>query len=429
MSGYASLTAARRAFYVLTALRWLPTGLLIPITVLFMTSRGLSLAEVGLAVAASSVVILVLELPTGGLADAWGRRPVLAIAATTAVASTAMLLVADSFVWFALAWMLNGVYRALDSGPLEAWYVDAALAADPGRRLERDLSGAGVALYAAVAAGSLLVAGLGVIDGSWDPLTAAVATSLVMQVVNVLAVLLLVREVRPARGPRAAWIAAAQAPRVVAESVRLGWGRRPLRLLLAVELSWGAGLTAVELLWQPLTNAELGDAEDIWLFGLMGASAWIAGAAGAALLPGFVRLTKGRVTWAAALLRLVQGAATVGLGLGGGVAGILTAFIAFYTVHGMSNPAHFALLHRRVESSHRTTVMSLNSLVSRLSGLPAGIAFGILADGAGAPLGMIIAGLLLVTGAPLYLMSGEPARPSEAAADAPVSEPAPAVAG
>ena len=35
-------------------------------------------------------------------------------------------LVAHSFWQFALAAGLMGVYRALDSGPLEAWYVDAA---------------------------------------------------------------------------------------------------------------------------------------------------------------------------------------------------------------------------------------------------------------------------------------------------------------
>ncbi len=75
------LAALTRRFVVLSALRWFPTGLLIPLTAVLMQSRGLSLAEIGLVAAAQGVVVVLLELPTGGLADALGRRPVLLAAA------------------------------------------------------------------------------------------------------------------------------------------------------------------------------------------------------------------------------------------------------------------------------------------------------------------------------------------------------------
>jgi hypothetical protein len=58
---------ARRRYLVLIFLRWLPTGFLIPIGVLFMLSRGLSLTEIGIAFSAQGFVVLALELPTGGL--------------------------------------------------------------------------------------------------------------------------------------------------------------------------------------------------------------------------------------------------------------------------------------------------------------------------------------------------------------------------
>ena len=77
--------------------------------------------------------MLALELPTGGLSDSWGRRPVLLLSHVVGIASLALLVFADSFAEFLVVWALQGVYRALDSGPLEAWYVDATLAADPQR--------------------------------------------------------------------------------------------------------------------------------------------------------------------------------------------------------------------------------------------------------------------------------------------------------
>ena len=95
-------------------------------------SRGLSLSEIGVAFAAQGVLVLALELPTGGLSDSWGRRPVLMLATVDRHRVASRLLVfADSFAEFLVVWALQGVYRALDSGPLEAWYVDATLAADP----------------------------------------------------------------------------------------------------------------------------------------------------------------------------------------------------------------------------------------------------------------------------------------------------------
>ncbi|MEI2642629.1 MAG: MFS transporter [Candidatus Nanopelagicales bacterium] len=70
-----------RRLVVLSALRWVPAGLVIPVLVLMLGARGLSLAQTGQMMALYSVVTLSLELPTGGLADAWGRRPVIVASA------------------------------------------------------------------------------------------------------------------------------------------------------------------------------------------------------------------------------------------------------------------------------------------------------------------------------------------------------------
>ena len=71
----ATVPAAERRFVGLTALRWLPNGLAVPVSVLLAGARGLSLVEIGLVFVVHGVVVATLELPTGGLADAIGRRP------------------------------------------------------------------------------------------------------------------------------------------------------------------------------------------------------------------------------------------------------------------------------------------------------------------------------------------------------------------
>jgi hypothetical protein len=67
--------AAQRRLLLLSATRWLPVGLIIGLTTLLMVERGMSLSEIGLIFATQGFVVLALELPTGGLADALGRRP------------------------------------------------------------------------------------------------------------------------------------------------------------------------------------------------------------------------------------------------------------------------------------------------------------------------------------------------------------------
>ena len=102
--------------------------------------------------------MLGLELPTGGLADALGRKPVLVAAAAFKPGFARDCSRSRESVWMfpAVALLLQGVYRALESGPLDAWYVDAALAADPKADLEGGLSAAGVVTGVSIATGALI---------------------------------------------------------------------------------------------------------------------------------------------------------------------------------------------------------------------------------------------------------------------------------
>jgi MFS family permease len=194
--------SATRRYVGLTALHWLPVGLSAPVTVLLASARGLSPADIGVVVAVYSVVVLVLELPTGGLADALGHRPVLVLAGLLTTAGLLLLAVADSTALFALAWALKGVGRALDSGPLEAWYVDAVHAADADADVTPGLSRAGAADGAALCLGAVLGGLLPLLAaGTGDAvLVLPVLLAAALSLVSVAAVAVLVVPVGTARG-------------------------------------------------------------------------------------------------------------------------------------------------------------------------------------------------------------------------------------
>ena len=197
--------SARSRYLLLTGLRWLPVGFMIPIFALVLVSRGLTLTEIGLVFAAQGLVVLALELPTGGLSDALGRRPVLLVASVIAIVSMTIFAVADSVVVFLAAMVLQGVYRALDSGPLEAWFVDATLTADPRAEIEEGLSRGTAALSIAIAVGALASGGLVALHpiGGSDPLLLPILVALGLHGVHLLGVAVLMSEPPRPRHPEA----------------------------------------------------------------------------------------------------------------------------------------------------------------------------------------------------------------------------------
>ncbi|MGR6318610.1 MFS transporter [Micromonospora soli] len=422
-----SVRQVRFRYLTLYALRWLPGGLMIPVMILLMQERGLSLSEIGLIGTAQGLVILALELPTGGLADALGRKPVLAVAWLVGLVSLAIFALADSFWLFFLSWALQGVYRALDSGPLESWYVDATLAADPDAEYERGLGWAGTVIGLAIGAGALLSGGL-VALGPVGPISALALPLLVaiaLQAVSVVALLVMLVEHRPAKGVGALRASVAEAPRMVGQAVGLLRRSRVLLALVAVELFWGFGMVTFESLLPVRLSEVVGSADRAAaLLGPAGSAAWLANAAGAALTPFLLRRLGAAP--AAALMRILQGATVVGMGLLAGPVGVIVAYLACYTVHGASNPLHMGLLHRQVDGPNRTSVLSLNSMMGMPAGALGGVVLTALADRTSVSLAMLVGGVVLALGAPLYLPAwrasraaasgaGEPATPGEQA--------------
>ncbi len=412
-----SVVQVRRRYLLLLSLRWLAVGLVIPVQVLLPLARDLTLTQLGVVMAIQGFVVLALELPTGGLADAWGRRPVLVLAGIIGVTATTLYFFADSMATFAAAGALMGVFRALDSGPLEAWYVDATHATEPDHPIERGLSAGNAALSIAIAVGSALalplinwqpVAGI-------DPLAVPVAVAVVIQIVVLPLTLTLMSE-RRATGERPGiWTGVRDVPRVIGGGVALLRHSRVLLALVSVELFWSFGMPAFESLTPVRLSEMLGNADQAAaVIGPAGAAAWAASAAGSAV----ALLTSGwwGVARSAVLLRLVQGATVVTMGLVGGVVGLLTAFFACYLVHGASNALHSTLLHRQVGAEHRATVVSINSMVSQPAASIGVLVLTAVADRSGGTgWSFVIAGLVIAAAAPLYL----PAMRAERAAVAP----------
>lgn len=417
----APLTArqALRVLLLLTFTRWFPVGLVIGVTTLLALERGMTLAQLGVILSMQGFVVLALELPTGGFADALGRRPLLVASSVVALVSALVFVLAQTFAAFCVALLLQGVFRALDSGPLESWYVDTAQADDPDVPVEQGLARAGTVLGVAIALGAV-VSGCVI---AWRPVRALTALenaywlSIVLVVVNLVATLVLLREPSThvdARGLRRALDSAREAPRVVVAGVRLLGRNGVLRALVLVEVFWSVGMIAFET-FMPVRLSELvgGETEAGALMGPVSAAAWglfAAGSAAAALAARRVG-----VTWTAIASRVLQGGFVVVMALMTGPVGLVTAFFVVYSLHGTAGPVHSTLLHRQADAANRTTVLSVNSMVAGGCYSLGLLVLGPLAEATSTATGILVAGAFSVLGALCYL----PALREERAASTP----------
>lgn len=396
----AAVRRITRTFLVCHGLRWLPAGFVLPILVLVPTARGLDLPTVGLMFAAYGATTALLELPTGGLADTIGRRPVLLVA-TVADAGLLVALAIGTRPWhFVAGALVGGMGRALLSGPLESWYVDAVRAVDPGIALRPGLGAAGLVEGIALASGALLSAvlptvGAGLpVDGPVSQLTLPLYGGMGAEALSFGAVLGLLRE------PRSRRSLGRPAPRgvvtAITDSVRLAGASRDLRLLCASFLLVAVAFVGVEVLWQPRFAVLLGGADRAsQTFGYLvvgmslGASV---GAGAAGRLPASVR----RPGVPAAVVGVATAVALGGLAVADAFAVAAPAYVVLYSVGATQQVLLAELLHDRVPADRRATMVSVQSLCMQTGNVIAGLTLTRVAAAAGIPTAWTVGAVLLL---------------------------------
>jgi MFS family permease len=440
---------ARHVFLLLTLTRWFPVGLIVTVTTLLLIERGLSVPEALTALSLTGFTVFLLELPTSGLADALGRRPMLVAAAVLQVAAAVLFLSAQTFWAFALAAAVTGIFRALDSGPLEAWFVDTVHATEPGADVDRPLAAHSTVLGVSIAAGALVSGGLVWWHPfeAWSALALPYAVYAVLSAVHLVAVTVLVREVprnpapladgadaadaagpgatpalptsalpTPALPPSAlpssrsgrAGVAgrvlasARQAPGVIRDGLRLARDNRVLRWLLLVEVFWSVGMVVFET-FQPIRLSELlgGTEAGAAVSGPAAAAGWAVFAGGAAL-SGLATPRLG-VARTAILARVLNGLGAIWMGLALGPVVLIGAYLVTYGLHGACGPAYQALLHREAESRNRSTVLSMASMLSFAAYSLAAPALGWTAGLLSTPAAMVLGGVFSTLGAVCFL--------------------------
>lgn len=406
-----SIKQIKTAYFAITGLTWLSVAIPLPIMVLFMQSRGIDLLQLGIIMGIYSLVIVILELPTGGLADSIGRKTTSLLSQLVNIAAGILILVSFSFAGFLLAMILLGIGRALSSGALDAWFVDSLQTADPEIDLQPPLAQAGTVTLLALGLGTLaggflpdLFSGLAEIGTALlTPYTTTIILAVALKIITVVVTIIAVQEPSHADRTAANWRnSVIEVPQIVREAVTLSRSSSILLLLMGAALVGGFTLSGVETFWQP-RFAEIVDNDGSWIFGLIMAVSFLVGVGGNLISIPLSRFLGKRHAWVALLARGGQSLALIILATQGALISAASGFWFFYFSMGALNSPHETLVNEEIPAARRSAMLSVQSFASYIGGFLGGMLLGWIAQQWSISSAWIVAGGISMVSLLFYL--------------------------
>ena len=355
----------RNVYLVLNLFIWLPTALIVGINTLFLLDGGLSNVEAFAANAFYTIGLAVFELPTGMVADTWGRRTSFLLGAATQLVGNllyvAMWYLRAPFWGWAGASVLLGLGFTFFSGALDAWLVDSL------KRTEYDGDLDPIFAKGQIINGAAMLAGT-VAGGFIAQLTSFGVPYLVRAALQLLSfgvALVIMKEI--AFTPSKARLST-QIKELGRAALNYGLGNRPVRwTLLAAPFYMGTGIYGFYAA-QPYLLQLYGDHQAIGVAGI--AAAGIAGTqiAGGFAVP-FIRSRFRRRTHILIACASLTAVSLALIGLLQSFYVVVALLIVWAMAYAASIPVRQAYLNSLIPSAQRATVLSFDSMVNSCGGV------------------------------------------------------------
>ncbi|WP_307105914.1 MFS transporter [Arthrobacter globiformis] len=400
----------QRIYLTLTLGNTLAASFIWGINTLFLLDAGLSNLEAFAANAFFTAGMVLFEVPTGVVADGWGRRVSFLLGTATLAVSTLLYyllwqLSAAFWAW-AVVSVLLGLGFTFFSGAVEAWLVDALHFSGYDGALETVLGRGQMISGTAMLIGSVAGGAIAQATDLGVPFLLRVGVLLAMFVVA----LWLMHDVgftpehsaRPLQATRA----------VLAASIENGLKNPPVRyVMLAAPFTAGVGIYVFYAL-QPFLLELFGDRGAYGIAGL--AAAIVAGAEvlGGWLAPRFRRLVRKRTT-VLILSGAVSAVILVALGFTREFWVALVLLAVWALVAEVGTPVGQAYLNDMIDSRQRATVLSFASLTGSSGGVVVQPLLGRAADVYGYSASLAFSGVIQLAAVPFLYAS----RRQRAAAD------------
>ena len=396
-------------YVALTLLSTLASSLIWGINTLFLLDAGLSVTQAFAANAFFTAGEVIFEVPTGVLADTWGRRTSYLLGSATLFASTLLYVwmwrIHGPFWGWALSSALLGLGFTFFSGATEAWLVDGLKATRYGGTLE-----------SAFARGQI-ASGVGMLAGSIAGGVIAQATSLgVPYVVRALALgltflvaFLWMRDV--GFTPRRSASVVGEMHGILTGSLEQCLRNPPVRWMMLAGV-FGSSVAIYGFYAMQPYLLELHGRTDYAIAGVAAALVAASQIVGGFIVPWTRRVFRRR-TSALLLGSGASAAALLTMGLASHFWIVLTALACWALVFAAALPIRQAFLNEIIPSARRATVLSSDNLLGSAGAAVTQPALGRVADGWGYPTSYLAAAGIQLLALPFMLLARGERAPSD----------------
>jgi MFS family permease len=405
MSRTAMLASERsivRTYLAIAALTTLAQSLIWGVNTLFLMRAGLDILGVMVANAAFTVAQVIFEVPTGVVADTWGRRASYLLSVSIIMLATLLYMWAGAaragVLAFSLASVILGLGFTFYTGAVDAWMVDALHSVNSTIRTEN------VFARSAIVFGVFMV--IGTTTGGVLGQTALWLPYLGRTLLLVPALVLGLTSMRDLGFDRRVlqWsTVGAEVRKVAASGVRYGTRNPVVRSLMLAGCVQGIFGMYGFYSWQRYFLDLLGR-DLIWVSGLVAAAVGLAGACGGAL----VRPLMARKPRRSSVLLWTAAVATACIVLAGVVRVFWVAvplYVLACVLGGVAGPVRSAWLNACIPSEQRATLISLDSLFGEAGGTVGQLGLGYVSKAVSIPAAWVIGGALQVGALPFLGMA------------------------
>ncbi|MEK7608750.1 MAG: MFS transporter [Patescibacteria group bacterium] len=348
-----------RCYFALSGLYALATSFIGATYVIFLLSHGLTIFEAQVVNAFFYVTLTLFEIPTGVVADVFGRK--LSFVGSCFVHSFSMFLYfrATSFTGFVVAEIVGAIGITLMSGAFQAWMVDQIKyhghVGGMGRVFAREQQISKSIMMVGALAGGFL--------GSLDLALPWLVSSIILGIVGVLALLWMKEDyfVRESSSPR-------EHLRLICSTSSGAFSffkkNAVVRFVFGIGASQVFAFQAPNMQWQPLFEKAFSGTIGLGFLRSLMTLAIIAGALVA--IPFLARV--GGDKRAIVLSQVGAGVGIILTVLWNNLAWMIVIFLVHEVFRGINDPLKSAYLNQHIPSRERATILSMNSIAHHIGG-------------------------------------------------------------
>lgn len=342
------------------------TGLLVPVFSLLLIDKGATLSKLSLMIGIYSFTVIVLELPTGIMADTIGRKKSFCLSLIISLLFSVVILLGNGLVILCLGMLIYGLGRAISSGSFEALFIDSYINEFGKEKMHVVTTRISVLDALGLSAGALTGGYLPEISMKYLSSIGMYDLTLTIRIILTIIVLVLavifIKETTEYENKKQPSM-----KEHIKNSSKLVIENKNIICIFISVFSTGFLLSSLETYWQPHFISLMPDNSAMFLLGVI-AFMYFAAAMAGNIISGKL-FSKHNPKKIYLMFRSILAGVVIITALQTNMILFIVFYTLIYLIFGMANIPESVILNGEIPNESRASVLSLNSLIAQIGAL------------------------------------------------------------